>query len=152
MSTQPQTFPSIGPGTIDLGVLGSVCAQAWKQLVGDPSRTSDEVAEELLLLAKSEHEGIESEFVSSSTTWKAERQALSSTTAIVMHPAYQRIIGMGKPALPLILRELSRELDHWFWALKAISGEDPVPIEHRGKMKQMAQDWLQWGHEKGYVR
>lgn len=152
MSTQPQTFPSFGPGTIDLGVVGSVCAQTWNRLVSDPSRTSDEVAEELLALAKSGYEDIEGEFVSLTMTWKTERQATSSTTAIVMHPAYQRIIGMGKPALPMILRELSKELDHWFWALKAISGEDPVPVEHQGKMKQMAKDWLQWGREKGHVR
>jgi len=67
-----------------------------------------------------------------------------------MHPAYQQIIGLGPPALPLILAELDRELDHWFWALKAISGEDPVPIESRGNMREMANAWLKWGREKGY--
>lgn len=152
MSTQPQTCPTIGPEILDLGVLGSICAQMWKQSVCDPSQGTDDVAEELLLFAKSAHENIEPEFSNATAIWKAERGATSSTTAIAMHPAYQRIIGMGKPALPLILRELNKELDHWFWALKAISGEDPVPVEHRGKMKHMAQDWLQWGREKGYAR
>jgi hypothetical protein len=84
--------------------------------------------------------------------WKSARSALSSSSTIIaMHPAYQHIIGMGVPAVPLILRELARELDHWFWALKAITGEDPVPSEHRGRMRQMAADWLQWGRERGYA-
>lgn len=68
-----------------------------------------------------------------------------------MHPAYQGIIGLGPIALPLILRELEKELDHWFWALKAISGEDPVSPQNRGKMREMTDAWLNWGREKGYV-
>jgi hypothetical protein len=152
MSTQPFTVLSIEPGIFNLGVLGSVCAQMLDRHVYDPAQNADEFADGALLLAKSDHENIEPEFLSLAETWKAERPSTSSMTAIVMHPAYQRIIGLGKPALPLILRELSKELDHWFWALKSISGEDPVPVEHRGRMKQMAQDWLQWGREKGYAR
>jgi hypothetical protein len=137
---------------VDLGVLGSVYSQTWKQIVSDPHRSSDEVSETILLFLRSEHANIEPEFNELTRKWKAERSATSSTTVIAMHPAYQRIIGMGPPVLPLILRELNRELDHWFWALKAISGEDPVPNEHLGKMKQMATDWLQWGRKKDYVR
>ena len=34
---------------------------------------------------------------------------------------YQRIIGMGLPVVPLILEELEREPDQWFWALEAIT-------------------------------
>jgi len=85
-------------------------------------------------------------------TWKNERRATSSSVMIAMHPAYQRIIGFGSPAVPLILAELRRELDHWFWALKAITGEDPVPAERRGNMKEMAEIWLEWGRQRGYVR
>jgi hypothetical protein len=84
--------------------------------------------------------------------WKSTRPASSSSTVIAMQPAYQQIIGMGAPVVPFILRELSRELDHWFWALKAITGQDPVSPEHRGRMRDMAADWLRWGREKGYAR
>ncbi|MGO9273516.1 MAG: hypothetical protein ACLQOO_25315 [Terriglobia bacterium] len=56
------------------------------------------------------------------------------------------------PVVPLILAELRRELDHWFWALKAITGEDPVPAVRRGNMKEMAEIWLEWGRQRGYVR
>jgi hypothetical protein len=152
MWEQPTTSITIGPGSVDLGVLGSVCAQTWKELVSDPRRSSAEVSEEILQLLDAGHEELEAEFSKLTAEWKAERTATSSTAEIVIHPAYQRIIGMGMPAVPLILRELNTELDHWFWALKAISGEDPIPAEHLGKMKQMAEDWLEWGRTKGYVR
>jgi hypothetical protein len=65
-------------------------------------------------------------------------------------PSYQRIIGLGPAVLPLLLRELEREPDHWFWALKAIAGEDPVPGASRGKVREMARAWVEWGRQQGY--
>ena len=52
---------------------------------------------------------------------------------------------MGPAAVPLILSELRREPDHWFVALKRITGDDPVPDEVRGNIEQMAEAWLRWG-------
>ena len=71
-------------------------------------------------------------------------------TEMAMHPAYQEIIGMGELAVPLILAELERDPDHWFWALKAITGADPVPEHCRGHLEEMAQAWLRWGRMQGY--
>lgn len=70
--------------------------------------------------------------------WKEERQFLSSSTQMAMCPSYQQIFGMGRDALPLIFHELANEPDHWFWALKSITGEDPVPAEQRGIIRAMA--------------
>jgi len=62
--------------------------------------------------------------------WKDETSAQSSIHVIAMHPSYQRIIGMGRTVLPLLFQELQREPDQWFWALHAITGEDPgAPYE-----------------------
>jgi hypothetical protein len=76
---------------------------------------------------------------------------LSSVTEIVMHPSYQQIIGMGPTAIPLIFLSMRREHDHWFWALSAITGENPVHIEHRGKIKEMTDAWLDWGQKHLYL-
>lgn len=84
--------------------------------------------------------------------WEFETAHLSSITEIAMHHAYQQIIGMGPIAIPLIFDELRKKLGHWFWALKAISGEDPVLPEHRGRIKLMTEDWLQWGEKQGYIK
>ena len=75
---------------------------------------------------------------------------MSSTTDIAMLPSYQQIVGMGEIAVPLILRELETEPAQWFWALRAITGENPVPPESRGRVREMTQAWIEWGHREGY--
>jgi len=70
---------------------------------------------------------------------------------MAMLKPYQQIIGMGAPVVPLILEELQREPDHWFWALEAITQENPVPKEALGKVLQMAQAWVEWGKNQGYL-
>jgi hypothetical protein len=70
---------------------------------------------------------------------------------MAMHPAYQRIIGMGPRVVPLILRELRRKPDHWFWALTAITGQDPIRPEDAGDILRMTQAWLDFGERQGYL-
>ena len=86
--------------------------------------------------------------------WKRERGALSTAAAMAALPSYRRIMGMGKEALPFIFAELKAEGDspsHWFLALAAITDENPVPAESRGKLSEMAKAWLAWGRKAGYV-
>ncbi|MEG3846925.1 hypothetical protein QUB19_11260 [Microcoleus sp. B4-C5] len=93
---------------------------------------------------------IEVTFLELAEQWRRETGMMSLVTKMSMHPAYQRIIGMGQAVVPLILRELEQEPDHWFWALQAITGANPVESEQRGRLKQMAEAWIQWGRENGY--
>lgn len=95
-------------------------------------------------------ESVVSKFEKLVTEWKTTRNSINSGTEMFMHPAYQKIIGMGSEVVPLILREMEASLDHWFWALKAITGKDPVPPAHRGRLKLMAEDWLSWAKKQGY--
>ena len=83
--------------------------------------------------------------------WKVQSQYLSNTAQMAMLWPYQQIIGMGAAAVPLILAELRHETDHWFWALEAITGENPVPPETSGNVSAAAEAWLQWGRQKGFV-
>jgi len=83
--------------------------------------------------------------------WKESTPMLSSITEIVMHTSYQQIIGMGPTAIPLIFLSMRLELGHWFWALCAITGENPVSIEQRGKIKEMTDAWLDWGRKQFYL-
>lgn len=84
--------------------------------------------------------------------WREGRGPTSSLSEMAMRPEYQQIIGMGRDAVPLILEELQKEPDHWFWALAATTGEDPVPPEHKGKLSEMTKAWLEWGERHGYVQ
>jgi hypothetical protein len=93
---------------------------------------------------------VETKFKTLTDKWKAERGPISSIGRLSMHPAYQQIIGMGDVVVPLILRELEQQPDHWFWALHAITGADPVPESSRGIMREMASAWVNWGKGNGY--
>jgi hypothetical protein len=83
--------------------------------------------------------------------WKAKSRFLSNTAQMAMLNPYQRIIGMGTPAVPFILQELQREPDQWFWALEAITGENPVPRDSAGAVREMAQAWIEWGKSRGIL-
>ena len=93
----------------------------------------------------------EVKFFNLKTEWEESTAALSSINAIALNASYQEIIGMGEEAIPLILTEMTKKTGHWFWALKALSGEDPIPLEARGNMKRMTELWLAWGETKGYI-
>jgi hypothetical protein len=83
--------------------------------------------------------------------WREDTQFHSSPKILFEHPAYQEIIGMGGPVVPLLLGDLRSEDSLWFTALHAITGENPVPPEDRGDIPRVTEHWLNWGREHGYV-
>ena len=83
--------------------------------------------------------------------WKAETALLSSTSAMVAHPAYQAMIALGRGAVPLLLRDLEHEFAHWFDALRALTGEDPIPPNQSGNVSAMVAAWLTWGQSRGLI-
>jgi hypothetical protein len=44
--------------------------------------------------------------------WLTETAYLSSTTAMVAHPAFQEIVAMGPPVIPLGKREVDKGTGH----------------------------------------
>jgi hypothetical protein len=93
---------------------------------------------------------LEETFNSFKEQWREETGHISSVSRKAMHPCYQRIIGLGLQAIPLILQELQERPADWFWALNAITGEDPVHEDDN--FDQATQAWLDWGKSKGYLR
>lgn len=89
-------------------------------------------------------------FLTLKSEWLEATQHLSSIAEIVMHPSYQKIIGMGEVAIPMILDELKKSPQHWFWALSAITMEDPVKPEDRGNLEKMSDAWLKWAKDERY--
>ncbi|QDV10960.1 hypothetical protein CA51_08190 [Rosistilla oblonga] len=94
---------------------------------------------------------IQQRFQSLRDDWKSKTRHLSNTGQISLVFSYQSIIGMGPAAVPLILAELQQEPDHWFWALEAITAENPVREEDAGNMQASTEAWLQWGRENGFL-
>lgn len=90
---------------------------------------------------------LQREFDRLASQWIEETKFLSSVNDIILHPSYMRIIGMGQQVLPLILRRLAQRTEFWFWALKFITGADPVTEDIRGNVQAIRQAWLDWGRE-----
>lgn len=87
-------------------------------------------------------------------SWKQERRPESWVADMVACPSYQKIMGMGTAALPLIFQQMESEAnepDHWFWALRSITETDPVQEADRGNITKMASAWLEWGRLQGYA-
>ncbi len=95
--------------------------------------------------------GDRARFEALAAQWRKDTAHLSSVAQLAMHPAYQRIIGLGERALPFLFQDLNREPSHWFWALRAITGANPVPESAKGNVAAMTAAWLDWGSSRGYV-
>lgn len=126
----------ITPPPSDLQPIGNVAARVKRFRVGLRHLTdvSDDAATFAALARK----------------WRRDVAAFS-TTEMMLTPEYLRIIGMGERAVPLILAALRVQPDHWFAALHAITGENPVPEELRGNVGGMASAWIEWGERNGFV-
>lgn len=82
--------------------------------------------------------------------WKSETLYYSSSSHIFNNSAYKEIIALGSKSIPWIIRELKKTNDHWFFALKKISGENPVNPNHYGLITKMKEDWIEWAQKNNY--
>jgi len=114
-------------------------ALSFRRVVG-PSR-----------LAIAENIATDLQFRALADEWRTETRFASSTTQMFLLASYQRIIGLGPRVIPAILRALQREPDHWFWALAALTGENPVRPEDAGNVHAMRGAWIEWGRQRGYL-
>jgi len=124
----------------------TIIAQPHREFL--KSRLIDILNEQTARHATSESQ-VEQTFQRLAREWREETAHHSSMTKWVMHPKYQSIIGLGPSVVPVLLRELRYNPDHWFWALQAITGEDPTRPEDAGDLQKMTEAWLKWAEEKG---
>lgn len=88
-------------------------------------------------------------FTELAAEWNTKARRNGSVRQMATHPAYQRIISLGDSTVPLMLAELAREPDHWFWALHAVTGQNPVTEDDQGDIDAMAKAWIAWGKSRG---
>lgn len=133
-----------------LSAVASVRGDEWKNGVSlDSVGIRDRLMDAHRHLAQPvSRQTVQDMFGELAATWKADTMFESSASALVSHPSYQRIIGLGREAVPLLLRSLKASPDHWFAALSAITGADPVLPGERGDLIKMTDTWLRWGEER----
>jgi len=100
-------------------------------------------------LDRAKNADIEAKFHRLADQWISQTEHMSSIKKACMHTSYQRIIGMGSQVIPYLLQELNQNPNHWFWALNAITEEDPAQSED--SFDGAVSAWLKWGKEKGYL-
>ena len=83
--------------------------------------------------------------------WENETVFLSRTDLAIEHPAHQKIINIGEPAVPLIFQRMKSQGGHWFPALREITNANPVQPADRGNVPAMQEAWLKWGEANGYL-
>lgn len=96
-------------------------------------------------------DGLERQILSLAVKVEMETGYYSGVAEFCRHPAYQQIVQIGWSAVPYLIREMGLEDHRWCMALTAITGENPIREEHRGKVDLMSQDWLEWGIQKGLI-
>ncbi len=101
-------------------------------------------------MAKTDEVDVSRKFKQLVDQWSKDTLYMSSITYMVEHPSYLEIVAMGEKAVPLLLRELEKAPNYWFPALTAITGENPIPEEARGRLIEMTEAWLEWGRDKDY--
>lgn len=77
--------------------------------------------------------------------WSHDTVFYSSSHDIVMHWAYQQVIGLGSQVVPLIYKEMIAGRLHWTWALSAILGEDPAA--DTDSPRDATDVWIRWIEE-----
>jgi hypothetical protein len=81
--------------------------------------------------------------------WRHETGFHSSLSKKFSHPSYLTIMAAGKSVLPMILKELERAPDHWFYALRYIARQDIAVGVKTAKEARAA--WLEWGRKNHYI-
>jgi hypothetical protein len=109
---------------------------------------------ETIASARKETTDLESLFRENVDKWKRETGHLSSLTRALTHPSYLRIIGLSRVSTGyelerLLLQELASEPDHWFAALSAITGIDPV--KETDSFDKSVEAWVSWGRNAGII-
>jgi len=81
--------------------------------------------------------------------WEEQTSFHSSLGEIFTDESYQRIIGMGRDALPYIFSDLEHNPRHWFYALENIVGSDKAAgAKNFAEARAM---WLKWGRDEYYI-
>lgn len=96
-------------------------------------------------------ESLEDHFENLKSIWLDEIKLSSNIFITLQHPAHIKIVELGYDVLPLMLKDLKENKNHWFYTLSLISEDNPVKSENLGNMDNMIDDWMEWGASKNLV-
>jgi hypothetical protein len=92
----------------------------------------------------------EERFNQVASDWLTATGHLSSIRRKLDHPLYRELVSMGEPAVPLILKAISRRPSRLVRALADITREDPADRASAENILDVIQAWITWGRDRGY--
>ena len=102
------------------------------------------------LAAARSHRTTKADFEELAKGFLEETAHVSSIHAIMLHPNFIKLVGMGKPALPWIFRRLAANPIQWLPALAAITRQNPADPADQGNVDKTVGAWIRWGKASGY--
>ena len=80
--------------------------------------------------------------------WDDATAFKSNPMEIIGHPAFRRIVALGKDAVPFVLRELKKKPSFLVFALDEITDENPFPPTAKRNVTEMTKVWLAWAKKR----
>ncbi len=74
---------------------------------------------------------------------------MSSTTAKIANLNHLKIISLGPDVVPYILERMKIKPDHWFIALRVLTGCNPV--KENSSFMEATEAWLNWGRSEDLI-
>jgi hypothetical protein len=102
------------------------------------------------------YDSVEEQFRKYADAWYEElnAEADSSLTNITSDSMnYLHVIGLSPKSqvITLILQELQSSSAPWFLALEILTGNSMVGKQYSGNFIKMAEEWVKWGFDSGYL-
>ena len=94
-------------------------------------------------------DGLGKTFESLKNEWVRRTMFVNSMSDINDSEPLKKIIALGAPVIPLILADLKSDPKHWFFALRKLTGANPIKVSEAGNLSKMRAAWLNWASKKG---
>ena len=93
---------------------------------------------------------LRAEFDTLADEWDRHRQKVwysSNIRDYLDHPAVRRLIGLGRPAIPLIIRRYRKDDLPWGFVLQEIAGVKIIEEPNRFSPDEVKRRWIDWWEE-----
>jgi len=90
---------------------------------------------------------VEEQFKVLADEWEQHRQEIwysSNINDYLKHPAYQEIVHLGKPAIPLIMERYKTDSLPWGFVLQEITGIPVIKDPKSFNPARVKEEWLKW--------
>ena len=126
--------------TMDASMIDSALGKSYKNFYGNSEYLRIELNDEARVY-----------FDMWRNQWLDETKYNSNISSSMQHPLYSKILSLGDIIVPFLIMDLRENKTHWFYALTALTGENPILKEHSGQVDNMIADWVKWAEVNSII-